>query len=111
MKELNSVIPNIKNITATLKARAKYEVMELKKAEIENVAENNGKLDLKITLLAGNGKFFTNNLSITVDKKYLDKTLRIANGGEVASKILSSLGPSENTVTLLNSIADRNSLL
>ncbi|MBI2063945.1 MAG: hypothetical protein HYT65_03065 [Candidatus Yanofskybacteria bacterium] len=105
-----AVIPNIKNITATLKARAKYEVMELKKAEIENVAENNGKLDLKITLLAGNGKFFTNNLSITVDKKYLDKTLRIANGREVASRILSSLGPSENTVTLLNSIADRNSL-
>ncbi|MBI2669924.1 MAG: hypothetical protein HYX20_02185 [Candidatus Yanofskybacteria bacterium] len=106
----SAVISNIKNIAVILSARPKYEILEFKKAEIESITENKNGLDLKINLLAGNGEFFTNTFNITVDKKYLGKKLGIANGGEIASKILSGLGSNGSTVNLLNSVSDRNAL-
>lgn len=103
-------IPNVENMTVTLNARPPYEVLELKKATMESLAEKDNNLELKLSLLAGNGEFFTNTLNIIVDKKYLGKKLSIASGGEIASRILSNLGPSENAVNLLNKVAFRDAL-
>lgn len=101
---------NIENISVMLSARPKYGILELKKADIENLKENDNKLDLKLTLVAGNGEFFNNTLNFSVDKKYLNKKLSISSGNKVASIILSALGPSQDTIDLLNKVTDRNAL-
>src|SRR3989344_2537662 len=102
--------PVIDNINVVLRVRPKYKNLDLQNISVEVKDDDNNKLATNISIVAAGNTRLVTSLNVSLDKKYLNKKLYLADGRELLNMILSSSAIKSGTVNLLNEVSDRDAL-